>query len=228
MKISQFIRVCRSEKVKSAQIMDVANKDIFDVEKIVFSHKTKRFYFDDKDGANQIKPIISTKDIAEISRVECYDDNQYIFALRLKDDRVYSIDFEMEDGYTPFLLKQREVDNIKAVGEAIPQYLDRFKGESVEVRKTQFSQIYSTCNIEGDKMNLSTERYVINDFDYTVNMASGFPLIKLLDKGNEDFYNIAFGVRLIDEYNINSGEFSTSDSVVVHADSGDYFLTCID
>lgn len=210
--------------------MDVANKDIFDVEKIVFSHKTKRFYFDDKDGKNQIEPVIHTKDIIGIVRVGTDDDNKYIFIIRLKDGREYSVELKMEDSFTPFLLKQGEADNLKAVWEAIPRYLDPLKGKRVEVCKTQYSPIFSVCDDRGDIINVCTGHFVFEEFDYTIEMISGFPSINIFEKNNEAFYNTAFGVRLIDstKYNIDNGEYSTEDSVIIGSDSGDYFLTCVD
>lgn len=230
MTIGQFIRVCNSNKIKSARIFDNVSNDFWDVDKIVFSRKTKRFFFDDKDGKNQIEPIIGTKDIAEIVRVGTDDDNQYIFIMRLKDNREYTICFEMKYGYTPFLLRQEEIDNIKAVREAIPQHLDPLKGQRVKICKTQNSPIYGVCNDAGDLTSMCTERFVINDFDYTIDMVSGFPLIKLLDRNHEDCYSTAFAVRLIDgtKYNIDNGEYNTGDSVIISADSGNYFLTCVD
>lgn len=229
MTIGQFIRVCNSSKVKSARIFDNASKDFWDIKKMFFNKKTKSFYFNNADGVNQIEPVINTRDIFRIERVGT-DDNEYLFIMQLKDGREYSIFLEMEVGYTPFLLKQEEVDNIKTVREAIPQYLDDLKGKQVGVYKTQYSQIFSVLDDDGDITSLCIERYVIKNFDYIVDVVSGFPLIKLIDKDNEDYQSTAFGVRLIDstKYNIENGECSIEDRVIISADSGNYFLACED
>lgn len=229
MTINQFIKICKSGRLKSARIFDTVDSNFWDIKKIVFLNKNKAFYFDDADGRNQITPLVHTKDIAEIVRVGTDDDNQYIFIIRLKDNREYSILLEMGDGYTPFLLTPEDVDNTKAVWEAIPQYLDPFKGQRVQICKTQYSSVFSVCNDMGDITDMCTERFVIEDFDYTVEMVSGFPLVKLLDKNNEDFYSTAFGVRLIDgtKYNVDNGGCSLEDSVIISADANNYFLKSV-
>lgn len=227
MRIRTFIKVINSGRIRSARIFDDESKDFWDVDKIIFSRKNKRFYFNDTEGKNQIEPIISTKDICEIVRAES-DDDQYVFIIRLKDDKEYSVLFEMEDGYTPFLLKQQEIDNIIAVQEAIPQYLDRFKGQRVQICKAQYSPVYTVTDGAAET-SMCTERCVIDNFDYTLETVSGFPLVKLLDKNNENFYNIAFGVRLIDgmNYDVDKGDYTRDESIIISADNGEFYLKSV-
>ena len=125
----------------------------------------------------------------------------------------------MKDGYSLYAYTDDVIRNYKAVAEAVPNHLDKFKGETVVVKHSTNSAMYRTFSEEenGDVLPV-TDSYIMHNFDYVIfydGITPNIPCLKMFSKDNGNIYTCAMGVHLI------------SDNVVYTAD-GEFILNAME
>lgn len=141
-RFSTFKKICRSRNFDYALIQEVGKNDIISVDNIYISKKSKRVYFNNEDGKAVVDPVFRLWDIEFISREKTKSEDDYIFLIFLKDDRIYRIKIVMKKGYTPFVRDDDCVMNNQAVSETIVKYLDMLRGKTVEIVRTDANEIF--------------------------------------------------------------------------------------
>lgn len=126
-RINTFKKICRSRNFDYAIIQEIGKNDIISVDNIYISEKSKRVYFNDENNKAVVTPVFRLCDIELISREKTESEDEYIFLMFLKDDRIYRIKFFMKEGYTPFVRDEKCIENNKAVAEGINRYFDMIK-----------------------------------------------------------------------------------------------------
>ena len=217
MRKSTLIRLAHSRKIDRINIEEIGTDRVIHCAGLYVS-KRGIVYFNDENR----KALLSFKmsDVVIISRmdIEPVKDNEYIFIFELKDCTAYKVRIFMQEGYTPFVFSKNDIDNFKAVYDAIPKKLDDLRGKSVIVQQTigteQFN-IYAPRNdSESEEVAIS---FVINNFDYTVEMIECVPVIRIYDTDNKDISCKILKISMI-------AKSSLTDIVIIDADNGCYYL----
>lgn len=116
-------------------------------------------------------------------------------------DKSIKVHINMKDGYSLYAYTDNVISEYKAVAEAIPKYLDKFKGKTVTVLHSTNTAMYRTFSeeVDGDVLPV-TDSYIIHNFDYCIyydEITPNIPCIKMYSKENRNIYACAMGVDLI-------------------------------
>lgn len=217
MKKSTLIRLGYSGKIDHVTVEEIGTDRVIHCASL-FVSKKGIVYFNDENR----KALLSFKmnDVIIISRTnqKPVKDNEYIFLFELKDCTAYKVKIFMQEGYTPFVFSKNDIDNFKAVYDAIPNKLDYLKGKSVIVQQTISTEEFNIYAPENDSESEETAAaFVINNFDYTVEMIECVPVIKIYDADNENVSCKILKVSMI-------ARSSLTDTVIIDADNGCYYL----
>lgn len=217
MRKNTLIRLAHSGKIDHLTIEEMGTNTVIRCESIFVSKKGK-VYFNDKE--RQALLSFKMNNILIISRTndKPVKDNEYIFLFELKDCTAYKIRIFMQEGYTPFVFSRNDIDNFKAVYDAVPKKLDDLRGKSVIVQQTigteQFNRYIPENDSESEEMATS---FVINNLDYNVEMIDYVPVIRIYDADNENVSCKILRVSsIVKALSINV--------VIIDADSGCYYL----
>ena len=169
---------------------------------------------------NKVATAINKRDISTVEQLNTSrDDYDYSLLITTKNDKSIKVHINMKDGYSLYAYTDDVIRNYKAVAEAVPNHLDRYKGETVVVKHSTISAMYRTFSEEEDGDVLPvTDSYIMHNFDYVIfydGIAQNVPCIKMFSKDNRNIYTCAMGVHLI------------SDNVVYTAD-GEFILNVMD
>lgn len=169
---------------------------------------------------NKVITSINKRDMSTVKQLNTSLDNyDYSLLITTKNDKSIKVHINMKDGYSLYAYTDDVIRNYKAVAEAVPNHLDRFKGETVVVKHSTNSAMYRTFSEEenGDVLPV-TDSYIMHNFDYVIfydGITPNIPCIKMYSKDNGNIYTCAMGVHLI------------SDNVVYTAD-GEFILNAME
>ena len=169
---------------------------------------------------NKVITSINKRDMSTVKHLNTSLDNyDYSLLITTKNDKSIRVHINMKDGYSLYAYTDDVIRNYKAVAEAVPNHLDRYKGETVAVKHSTNSAMYRTFSeeVDGDVLPV-TDSYIIHNFDYCIyydGIALNIPCIKMFSKDNGNIYTCAMGVHLI------------SDNVVYTAD-GEFILNAME
>lgn len=169
---------------------------------------------------NKVITSINKRDMSTVKQLNTSLDNyDYSLLITTKNDKSIRVHINMKDGYSLYAYTDDVIRNYKAVAEAVPNHLDRFKGETVVVKHSTNSAMYRTFSEEenGDVLPV-TDSYIMHNFDYVIfydGITPNIPCIKMYSKDNGNIYTCAMGVHLI------------SDNVVYTAD-GEFILNAME
>lgn len=169
---------------------------------------------------NKVITSINKRDMSTVKQLNTSLDNyDYSLLITAKNDKSIRVHINMKDGYSLYAYTDDVIRNYKAVAEAVPNHLDRFKGETVVVKHSTNSAMYRTFSEEenGDVLPV-TDSYIMHNFDYVIfydGITPNIPCIKMYSKDNGNIYTCAMGVHLI------------SDNVVYTAD-GEFILNAME
>lgn len=169
---------------------------------------------------NKVITSINKRDMSTVKQLNTSLDNyDYSLLITTKNDKSIKVHINMKDGYSLYAYTDDVIRNYKAVAEAVPNHLDRFKGETVVVKHSTNSAMYRTFSEEenGDVLPV-TDSYIMHNFDYVIfydGITPNIPCIKMYSKNNKNIYTCAMGVHLI------------SDNVVYTAD-GEFILNAME
>lgn len=217
MKKGTLIRLGYSGKIDHVTVEEIGTDRVIHCAGL-FVSKKGIVYFNDEN--RQALLSFKMNDVIIISRTNYkpVKDNEYIFLFELKDCTAYRVRIFMQEGYTPFVFSKNGIDNFKAVYDAIPNKLDDLRGKSVIVQQVisteQFNIYVSENGSEGEETAAS---FVINNFDYTVEMIEFVPVIRIYDADNENVSCKILKVSMI-------ARSSLTDTVIIDADNGCYYL----
>ena len=213
---TSLIRKCDSDIFK--EITVEKNGVLIPVTRMCNSKNDGMICFFNAD--NKVATAINKRDISSVEqlKISC-DDYAYSLLITTKNDKSIKVHINMKDGYSLYAYTDDVIRNYKAVAEAIPNHLDKFKGETVVVKHSTNSAMYRTFSEEenGDVLPVS-DSYIIHNFDYCIyydEITPNIPCIKMYSKDNKNIYACAMGVDLI------------SDNVVYTAD-GEYILNAME
>lgn len=217
MRKSTFIKLAHSRKIDKITVEELGTDRIIHCESL-FASRRGTVYFNDENR----KALLSfnMKNVVIISRMdkECVEKNEYIFLFELKDCTAYKVRIFMQEGYTPFVFGKNDIDNFKAVYDAVPKKLSDLRGKSIIVQQTisteQFNGYVPENDSESEEVAVS---FVINNFDYTVEMVESVPIIRIHDVDNENVSCKILKVSMI-------AKSSLTDTVIIDADNGCYYL----
>lgn len=229
-KFDTFKKICRSRNFDYAIIQEIGKNDIISVDNIYISQKSKRVYFNNEDGKAVLNPIFRLTDIELISRETTKSENDYIFLMFLKDDRIYRIKIFMREGYTPFIRNEKCAENNKIIAEEIPKFLDTIKGKTIEICRTDHSEIFSIYDLNSDcELHTTSEKHIINDFDYEMMMLCNMPCIKMYESGDSREYSTILYVSLItaNQVSYDNGVLKKADNIIISANNGSYCLNVL-
>lgn len=220
MEISTLIKLAHSGKIDHLTVEEIGTDKVIHCVSLYVSRKGN-IYFNDEEG----QALLSFKmsDVVIISRmdIEPVKDNEYIFIFKLKDCTAYKVRIFMQEGYTPFVFSKNDIDNFKAVYDAIPKKLDDLRGKSVIVQQTigteQFN-IYAPRN-DSESEELATS-FKINKLDYSVEMIDRVPVLKIIDTDNKDILCKMLKVSII-------VDMPSIKSVVIGSENAQYYLQMI-
>ncbi|MGN0606510.1 MAG: hypothetical protein ACI4JM_08315 [Oscillospiraceae bacterium] len=195
---ARFIQNCDRTHFKDIALEK--DEKLIPLKKIIVSRDNKRLYFiavDEKDSCNYYRNQIVNLEMLNTNR----DDFDYSIIISTKTDECFKVHINMEDGYSLYAYIDDVIRNYNAVSEAIPKYLDKYKGKNVVVKHNTDSAMYRTFNEEDDATVFPvTDSYVINDFDYVIfydAVSPNIPCIKMYSNENKNIYACAMGVKLI-------------------------------
>lgn len=212
---ARFIQHCGRNYFKDIAI----EKDgkLIPLKKIIVSRDNKRLYFiavDEKDSCNYYRNQIVNLEMLNKNR-EGY---QWSIVISTKTDECFKVHINMKDGCSLYAYTDDVIRNYNAVSEAIPKYLDEYKGKNVLIKHNTDSAIYRTYSEEDDGNCFPVaDNYIMSDFDYEIfyyAFAPNIPCIKMYSKDNKNIFACAMGVHLI------------SDNVVYTAD-GEFILNAM-
>ena len=169
---------------------------------------------------NKVITSINKRDMSTVKQLNTSLDNyDYSLLITTKNDKSIKVHINMKDGYSLYAYTDDVIRNYKDVAEAVPNHLDRFKGETVVVKHSTNSAMYRTFSEEenGDVLPV-TDSYIMHNFDYVIfydGITPNIPCIKMYSKDNKNIYACAMGVNLI------------SDNVVYTAD-GEFILNAME
>lgn len=219
---TNLIRKCDSDIFKEIAI----EKDgvLIPISKIGISQDRKRIYFHTTDHNRKTAIAMYYHNIDDIVMLntsrEDFDYSLMIIPqIGRGIDKTIKVHINMKDGYSLYAYTDDVIRNYKAVAEAVPNHLDRYKGETVVVKHSTISAMYRTFSEEEDGDVLPvTDSYIMHNFDYVIfydGIAQNVPCIKMFSKDNRNIYTCAMGVHLL------------SDNVVYTAD-GEFILNAME
>ena len=161
---------------------------------------------------------MSLYQVIEDGNISC-DDYAYSLLITTKNDKSIKVHINMKEGYSLYAYTDDVIRNYKAVAEAVPNHLDKFKGKTVTVLHSTNTAMYRIFSekVDGDVLPV-TDSYIIHNFDYCVyydEITPNIPCIKMFSKDNKNIYSCAMGVDLI------------LDNVVYTAD-GEFILNAME
>ena len=213
---TNLIRKCDSDIFK--EITVEKNGALIPVTRMCNSKNDGMICFFNAD--NKVATAINKRDISSVEQlnISC-DDYAYSLLITTKNDKSIKVHINMKDGYSLYAYTDNVIRNYNAVAEAVPNHLDRYKGETVVVKHSTNSAMYRTFSEEenGDVLPV-TDSYIMHNFDYVIfynGITPNIPCIKMYSKDNKNIYACAMGVHLI------------SDNVVYTAD-GEFILNVME
>ena len=150
----------------------------------------------------KVATAINKRDISDVEQLNTSrDDYDYSLLIITKNGKSIKVHINMKDGYSLYAYTDDVIGEYKAVAEAIPKYLDKFKGKTVTVLHSTNTAMYRTFSeeVDGDVLPV-TDSYIIHNFDYCIyydGVAPNIPCIKMYSKENRNIYACAMGVDLI-------------------------------
>lgn len=201
---TNLIRKCDSDIFKEIAI----EKDgaLIPISKIGISQDRNRIFFHTKEHYSKIAIAMYNHNIDD---VELLKTSRYGFDYSLlitpktgrSIDKSIKVHINMKDGYSLYAYTDDVIGEYKAVAEAIPKYLDKFKGKTVTVLHSTNTAMYRTFSeeVDGDVFPV-TDSYIIHNFDYCIyydEITPNIPCIKMYSKENRNIYACAMGVDLI-------------------------------
>lgn len=204
---NQFTNLIR--KCKSDLFTEIAvEKDgtLIPLSKIGISQDRNRIFFHTKDHNHKTAIAMYNHNIDDVELLKTSRDG-YDYSLLITPKTGRSIDknikvhINMKDGYSLYAYTDDVIGEYKAVAEAIPKNLDKFKGKTVTVLHSTNTAMYRTFSeeVDGDVLPV-TDSYIIHNFDYCIyydGVAPNIPCIKMYSKENRNIYACAMGVHLI-------------------------------
>lgn len=208
--------------IKKINITDIQADNSFTFEKAIFNYRTREYEFLDVDGNQGIDFVLSQHGISLITREPTDDDNEFVFLINMKNGKQYGITFFMKDGYSFFVSDEHEKENISAVLTSIPKYLCGLKNKQVKIMKSTRHEAFDVWNDNSDNEDyVVTESFLIDDFDYEIEVRSGLPVIDFIDK-RSDVSAKAIDVKFI------CGNENNKNGVIVGVCDGEFILTAIE
>ena len=221
MRKNTLIKLSHSGKIDHVTVEEIGTDRIIHCANL-FVSKRGMIYFNDENRNSLLSFGIGNVVIISRMDSEPVKDNEYIFLFELKDCTAYKVRIFMQEGYTPFITNQNEMDNFKAVYKVIPKKLDELNGKSVIVVQTteteQFNKYIPESDSESEEMSAS---FIIDNFRYTFEMNECVPVIKIYDADNEGIFCKILKVSMI-------AKSSLKDTVIINADNGCYYLRSIE
>lgn len=219
---TNLIRKCDSDIFKEIAI----EKDgvLIPISKIGISQDRNRIFFHTKNNNHKTAIAMNNYNIDDIVMLKINRD-YFDYSLMIIPkagrgiDKSIKVHINMKDGYSLYAYTDDVIRNYKAVAEAVPNHLYKFKGETVVVKHSTNSAMYRTFSEEenGDVLPV-TDSYIMHNFDYVIfydGITPNIPCIKMYSKDNKNIYTCAMGVHLI------------SDNVVYTAD-GEFILNAME
>lgn len=195
---TNLIRKCKSDRFTEIAV----EKDgaLIPVTRMSISKDDSRICFHNAD--NKIVTAIEKRNISDVEQLNRNrDDYDYSLLITTKNGKSIKVHINMEDGYSLYAYTDDVIGEYKVIAEAIPKYLDKFKGKTVTVLHSTNTAMYRTFSeeVDGDVLPV-TDSYIIHNFDYCIyydEITPNIPCIKMYSKENRNIYACAMGVDLI-------------------------------
>ncbi len=184
-KICTMQKAIESGKIQKVTIKKLDSDEMFTAKTFDYNKRAKVFRFIDENG--EILAKFRKYNIRIISRIASDSDNDFIFYVSLKDGTEYIMQFIMKDNYSFFITDDYWIKNTEAVIQAIPKYLDPFKGRKIRIMQTARTEAFTTWNFDNDNEDMIVANgFVIDNFNYTFEIRSGYAVINLIDNSDRD------------------------------------------
>ncbi len=220
-KICTMQKAIESGKIQKVTIKKLDSDQMFTAKTFDYNKRAKVFRFIDENGKLLTK--FRKYNIKIISRIASDDDNEFSFYVSLKDGTEYIMQFIMKDNYSFFITDDYWIKNTEAVIQAIPKYLDPFKGRKIRIMQTDRHEAFNSWNFDNDNEDMIVANgFVIKNFDYIAEIRSGYAVITLIDNSDRDSYCEVLGATFI----INDAD-DKENSVIIGACS-ETILTVIE